>query len=602
VQARVASTSAPQTEYERRLAARRAEAAQWEQREHQLGLGRVLMVASALGCAYLIAGPAQVSPWWLVAPLVGFVVLVLIYQRISAARKRTQAAAQFYRRGLARLQDRWSGVGPDGRNFADPEHPYAGDLDLFGTGSLFQLLCLTKTKMGEETLARWLQEPAPAETARARQLAIRELQTQVDLREDLAMLDPAVLDRLHPEELRAWASVPRRLRGWQAPAVAAVLGTAAAITFFAWQLFDYSSTPFLGVVLVESVLLLFLWKPIREISQGLDRILADLGLLAEVLAVLETRTFTSPRLVELQARLHAAGERPSRQIAGWIALGQNLEQSLRNQVYAPLSFLLLIVVQLLYGLERRRSALGPQIADWLAAAGEFEALAALAGYAFEHPDDIFPEIVEEAPTFAAEGLGHPLLPAARCVRNDVRLGREPQWVLISGSNMSGKSTLLRAVGVNTVLALMGAPVRARSLRLSPLWIGSAMRVQDSLQTGTSHFFAELKRLQAIVALADGSTPVLFLLDEILHGTNSHDRRIGAAAVIRKLASLGALGLVTTHDLALAEIADAAAPQAANVHFEDQLVDGKMVFDYQMRPGIVTKSNALALMRMLGMDV
>ena len=175
-------------------------------------------------------------------------------------------------------------------------------------------------------------------------------------------------------------------------------------------------------------------------------------------------------------------------------------------------------------------------------------------------------------------------------------------MVVSGSNMSGKSTLLRTVGINTVLALAGAPVRAASMRLSPLEIGTTLRIQDSLQAGTSRFYAEIQRIQHIMELTRQRLPVLFLLDEILHGTNSHDRAVGAEAIVKGLIDRGAIGLVTTHDLALAKVADALAPRAQNVHFEDNMVDGKMVFDYRMRPGVVNKSNALALMRAVGLDV
>ena len=244
---------------------------------------------------------------------------------------------------------------------------------------------------------------------------------------------------------------------------------------------------------------------------------------------------------------------------------------------------------------------GAAIARWLTAVGELEAFCAFAAYAYEHPADAFPEVVEGSPCFDAVGLGHPLIPDERCVRNDVRLGAPQRLLIVSGSNMSGKSTLLRAVGINTVLALAGAPVRAQRLRVAPLAVGCSIRIQDSLQHGTSRFYAEITRLRQLMDLASGPLPLLFLLDEILHGTNSHDRGIGAAAVARGLLQRGAIGLITTHDLALAHI-DASLDGAANVHFEDHLENGRMVFDYRMRPGVVEKSNAVELMRAVGLEV
>jgi DNA mismatch repair ATPase MutS len=272
--------------------------------------------------------------------------------------------------------------------------------------------------------------------------------------------------------------------------------------------------------------------------------------------------------------------------------------------------------QLALAVESWRRAVGPAVLRWMAAVGEVEALSSLATFHFEHPDYPFPTIVDgeagaPAPPghlpvhlllYDTQGLGHPLIPAARRVVNDLRLGGERRLILVSGSNMSGKSTLLRTVGVNAVLALAGAPVCARRLTLSPLALGATLRINDSLQAGKSRFYAELTRLKQIVDRAAGTPPLLFLLDEILHGTNSHDRRIGAEAIIRGLIDRGAVGLVTTHDLALAEVAEALGARAANVHFEDHLEGGVMTFDYRMKEGIVRKSNALELMRAVGLEV
>jgi DNA mismatch repair ATPase MutS len=270
--------------------------------------------------------------------------------------------------------------------------------------------------------------------------------------------------------------------------------------------------------------------------------------------------------------------------------------------FTPLAFLLLWNTQLAMVLDAWRRISGSAVARWLAVLGEFEALCALAEYAYENPADPFPEIVAESPCFEAEELGHPLLPRDRCVRNDVRLGAELRVLFISGSNMSGKSTLLRTVGVNAVLALAGAPVRARRLRLSPLTLGATLRIQDSLQAGQSRFYAEITRLRQLVDLAKSTPPLLFLLDELLQGTNSEERRQGAEAVLRTLLDHGALGLITTHDLALTHLAGALTPRVANVHFEDQFENGVMTFDYRMRPGVAASKNALALMRALGFAV
>jgi len=263
---------------------------------------------------------------------------------------------------------------------------------------------------------------------------------------------------------------------------------------------------------------------------------------------------------------------------------------------------LLWTTQLAFAIEHWRLVHGRAVRLWLETVGEIEALSSLASYAWERPADPFPEFATTGPLFESEGLGHPLIPEARSVKNDIMLGRGTRLIVVSGSNMSGKSTLLRTVGVNAVLAMAGAPVRARRLRLSAIAVGASIRVTDSLKGGTSRFYAEITRLKHLMELAAGEMPVLFLLDELLHGTNSHARRLGAEGVVRGLVRLGAAGLVTTHDLALAHVADALAPQGMNVHFQDHLENGKISFDYILRSGVVRKSNALELMRSIGLDV
>jgi DNA mismatch repair ATPase MutS len=272
-------------------------------------------------------------------------------------------------------------------------------------------------------------------------------------------------------------------------------------------------------------------------------------------------------------------------------------------MFAPIAILFLVPSHVAVGIDRWHAMHGPAIGRWLSAVGEIEAFSALATYAFEHPADPFPELAPGEALFDAAGLGHPLIAEATSVKNDVRLGgTAPRVLVVSGSNMSGKSTLLRAIGVSVVLALAGAPVRASRLRLSRLAIGATLRIEDSLQEGHSRFYAEILRIRAVVDIGRGPVPLLFLLDEILAGTNSHDRRIGAEAIVRALVTQGAVGLITTHDLALTEFVSAIGPKASNVHFEDRMEDGKLVFDYRMRPGVVERSNALALMRAVGLDV
>ena len=280
-----------------------------------------------------------------------------------------------------------------------------------------------------------------------------------------------------------------------------------------------------------------------------------------------------------------------------------LLDSLHNPLFAPFGALLLVRAQSAVWVDRWHAENGARLVEWIAAVGELEALSSLAAFAYERPELPFPALIEGGPLFDGTAVAHPLIVGHEAVANDVRLGSDgPHVLLVSGSNMSGKSTLLRAVGCNVVLALAGAPVFARALTLSPLALGATLRVEDSLQAGISRFYAEILRIRAVIDAGRGALPLLFLLDEILHGTNSHDRRIGADAIVRSLVGMGAIGLVTTHDLALTELPKTLGARAANVHFEDHLENGRMVFDYRMRPGVVEHSNALELMRAVGLEV
>ncbi len=349
--------------------------------------------------------------------------------------------------------------------------------------------------------------------------------------------------------------------------------------------------------------LVAIWR--RAIAEAVHRIETpslDIRLLTALFKRVEREPFTSPRLVAVHARLVRDGVMPSTRMRRLQSFVSALD-SMHNPLFAPFGALLLVRSQMAVAIDRWHAANGAALASWIEAVGELEALSALATFAYERPDNPFPAIVDEGPVVEATALAHPLIVGHVAVANDVRLGGDaPHVLLVSGSNMSGKSTLLRAVGCNVVLALAGAPVRAASMTLSPMVIGATLRVEDSLQAGISRFYAEILRIRVIVEAASGPLPLLFLLDEILHGTNSHDRRIGAEAIVRSLVDARAIGLVTTHDLALTALTSTLGSRAANVHFEDRIEEGRMVFDYRMRPGVVEHSNALALMRAVGLDV
>jgi hypothetical protein len=590
----------PSEEYVQRKNARQSRVIACEQIHIRLGYVRLVLFALMAILAWAAFRSHSISGWWLSAPVAAFAGIAVYHSRVLRARELAERAVIFYEKALARTEDRWSGMGETGERFDDPHHVYAEDLDLFGTGSLFQLLSTARTRMGEDTLAAWLLAPATVEKIRERHAAVAELRDQIDLREDIAVLGEDVGVGVHPDALAKWAESPNRMQplwlSWLAPVMAA-FAAAAAVVWPIWGI----ATPFLAIVVIEAAITYKLKHPLEEVLHGAEHAFRDLDVLSGVLARLETNTFQAPRLQALQCELLSNGVKGSDAIARLRTLVDRING--RHNIFvriidAPLMY----SVQLAFAAERWRQAHGSSLRLWTNAVGEMEALLSLATYSYEHPADPFPEFAAGAASFDAEELGHPLVASSVCIRNDVSICGETRVLLVSGSNMSGKSTLMRAVGTNVILAMTGAPVRARRLRLTPLRVGASIRVNDSLREGSSRFYAEITRLRQIFDLAGGDPPLLFLLDELLQGTNSKDRRIGAEGIVRALVTRGGIGLVSTHDLALTDIGGAIEGHLKNVHFQDELANGRMTFDYKLRDGVVTKSNGLELMRSVGLDV
>ena len=567
----------------------------------RLGNLRLALAAITVFVGWFVFVRHAMSPCWLALPVVAFLPTAAYHARVLHLRDFAERAVTFYEQGLARLEDRWATIGPTGARFADPHHVYSGDLDLFGSASLFQLLSTARTRMGEDALAQWLLAPAELSQIRERHASVVELRDQLDFREDLAVLGEEAGVGVHPADLLRWADAPNQLvqSRWVRPAAFLLAGLAVA-TAVAWALWGVAM-PLLVTLSIEALLARSLRNRVDKALQATEHAFKNLDLLSSVMARVESANFEAPRLKSIQADLSSQGVPASRAIDRLRTL-VDLINSRDNLILRILNIPLLYSVQVAFAAEQWREKHGGALGRWLNAVGEIEALFSLSSYSFEHPADPFPEFLEPPSCFQAEALGHPLLSASTCVRNSIRLSSQESVLLVSGSNMSGKSTLLRAVGLNTVLAMAGATVRGASLRLTPLQVGASIRINDSLQEGSSRFYAEITRLRQIFDLASARPPLLFLLDELLQGTNSTDRRIGAEGILRALLDRGAIGMISTHDLALTEIGAPADRRLHNVHFQDELQNGRMKFDYQLREGIVTKSNGLELMRSIGLQV
>ncbi|HYE88131.1 MAG TPA: hypothetical protein VEA16_17330 [Vicinamibacterales bacterium] len=608
----------PIDEYAVRKQAREAAVAERDRRHVHLGNAKVALFLAAVVYSAVALGndPSEVA---YAIGAAAFVALAVWHESVIRSLARARAAVDFYAQGAARIEDRWMTGEPSGDRFRDRDHPYADDLDVFGPASLFQLLSSCRTPMGEDRLAAWLLSPSAVAEIRHRQSKVAALRTSIDLRERIAVVNAGRRRSIDATRLIEWAEALDRLPAVRPLIVGAGLAFAATLGVY---LNGGPGLPAVVVLMINTLLMLWLFKRCHHLVEGLAGATqaAALELIANVVREIERERFDAPALAEVALRLHGANGAPAAS-SGLARLARisDWADSRHNTFVRISEFPFLFTLQLGYAADSWRRAHGRQLRDWVDAIGEMEALLSLAGYAYEHPLDPFADIVDDSSPFIdATGITHPLLPSAAAIRNPLALGtapppndREPpanqqyhnaQVLIVSGSNMSGKSTLMRTIGINAVLALAGAPVRAERLRLSPLAIGTCLRHTDSLQEHRSGFYTEALRIRRICDLLDGALPVMFLFDELLSGTNSKDRRIAAEGVVRTMLSRGAIGMVTTHDLSLTEIAALFPGKVRNVHLQDKVENGQMRFDYKLRDGVITHSNALELMRMIGLDV
>jgi hypothetical protein len=602
----------PDAVYRERRDAFLAERDRCSERARRIGHARVISFLLAAALLILLPESGAAWPFLLAAAaalFIAFLGLVSHQNRLKQHHERLEKLAALNGEGVARLERRWEGLPeavPDVESGAS--HPIAEDLDLFGRGSLFSLLSVVGAP-GRETLAAWLLEPAPPGTIRRRQESVAELASEVELREEIAW-NARSMPRGRPASLEsflAWAEGERWLRRrpgllWTArllpllPLTLIGLNIAGVVSYLTW-------------VFALAVTLTFSNAVCKNVHRVFDRAFSREGGFqeyAELIRLLEEREFESPLLAELRGRLTGREESAQTEMRRLHRL-VSLSEMRFSMLYVAVQGLTLWDFHVLDRLEGWQLRAGRHVREWLGAVAEADALSALATLRFDNPGWAFPEIAQEGPpTLEASDLGHPLLRTSVRVANDVTIPPPGRFLFITGSNMSGKSTLLRAIGTNVVLAQAGAPVCASGMRLAPLSLATSMRVHDSLQAGLSHFMAELTRLKMIVEAArqGGDRVLLYLLDDILQGTNSAERRIAARKVIGHLLDARAIGCVTSHDLALADEGRLAAAGEA-VHFTERIEEAPesphISFDYRLRPGIATSRNALKLVELVGLS-
>lgn len=565
-----------------------------DRRSAALANGRLLFFLAAAGVAVAVTFNRLPSWAWAIAGacFVVFLVLATWHSRVIEAERRAKASAELNQRGLDRLQGKWHAFTARGDEYLQGDHLYTPDLDVFGQGSLFQRLNETATKAGEKLLASWLLAPAPsAEEIVSRQAAVKELSTLTDFRQ--ALLTEARVaseKRADPSRFIAWVEGPAMLSGirWARP-LAYVL---PVLTLTLGLLAQYADLPPIWAGLsffAQLGVAAITWAACSKFYSALTDGEGGFVRYEQTFAAVHAQKFSDARLSRLREKAGA-----SEKLARFGRLFSFAELRSSGQYHAVINLLLLWDLHWLFRLEDWRVREGRDVRTWFEALAELEALAAIGTWAAERPADAFPAIAAEDAVFEAKGLGHPLL--EKPVVNDVSLSRQ-LWV-ITGSNMSGKTTLLRAVGLNTVMALAGMPVCAAQLTLSQLRPLTLMRVKDSLERGVSYFYAEVQRVKAVLdAAREARGRALVLLDELLMGTNTKERQIASKRLLELLRDAGAIGGVTTHDLMLTETAG-----VRNVHFRDDVRDGQMVFDYRLREGVVETTNALRLLEAAGVPL
>jgi hypothetical protein len=569
-----------------------------------------LRLVTFLGGAALVWAGLHYGPFTLVeigiVSLLGFGALVVIHARSLEKVARAEAARALNTIGLARVERDWAALpavvdvddGPD-------EPPFAEDLDVVGSASLRQWIGRSATAVGTGRVREWLFVPAGRLTITRRQAAIRELAAQPLWRESLLMEGMrATAPGVGLQQFFAWAESSKS-------AVPRWIGTVVPILTFAtlslleaqivgWIAGAWWISPMLAGVVLSFAFAGSIYRTFDTVAMG-ERVLAQH---AAMFALIEQEQWTAPVLIDMAERLRRNGS-AARMIFRLARLAQwsDLRRS-AALLHFPIEAFTLWDFHVLFRIERWRRLWGRHVREWFDALAEIDALAALAAIHHDEPGWCLPEIDYDAPAIEARELGHPLIPSERRVGNDIAIGPPGTLLLVTGSNMSGKSTLLRAIGLNVLLAQAGAPVCAKGFRLPPCDLQTSLRIQDSLERGVSYFMAALARLKAVVDAADrardGRRRVVYLLDEVLQGTNSAERATAVRAIARHLLDAGAIGAMTTHDLSIAP-QEPFASHARLVHFSEQVhPDGSMTFDYVLRDGLATSRNALRLMELIGL--
>lgn len=595
----------PKKQYEKRKAYYNRRLGNLTQTINRLSNIRLVMFLAGSGLAVFFywTHRTSLSITSFAITVVAFAALVIWHQTLRQRQSYLRLLYESYDQALMRLGGEWKSFTDSGEDFKDPAHPYSGDLDLFGLGSLFQWINVARTFRGRETLKEWLSEPPVIDRIIEKQEAIKEMAKNLAWRQRF-LADGSMTKRTlsSPKGMIEWA---RTFDATYLRLEVLILARALPIItiLFLFLYFVTSRVSFwypLTGCLIQSIIL-FWGKQRGKVLNAVYAYKESIKIYEKMIERFEKRSFQAKYLQSLKMGLRdREGKSASEQIRKLAGLA-DLIANRNNAMFLVINILTLWDIQCMIALESWKERSGRSLGRWVDTIAELEALASLSIIPFDHQDWRYPEIIAENPGIVAVKMGHPLLRESVC--NDLSIEKHSGILLITGSNMSGKSTLLRTAGINLVLAYAGAPVYAQSFRCSLFQIYTCMRVSDNLGENISSFYAELLRIkQIVIASKTENKKIFFLLDEIFKGTNSQDRHAGAKVLIRQLSKVGSMGMVSTHDLELGDLERESARKIRNYHFREYYQDDQIRFDYRLRAGISTTRNAMYLIKMAGIDV
>jgi len=592
----------PQEVYNSRAEEFGVKAERLQKLSNRLSMGRLIAFAGGLILFTVLSTVSVIAAIAvLLVSLILFAWMVIRYGITERQRNHFRHLEEINKLEIRCLEGDFSDY-KSGEEYAERDHPYTYDLDIFGRTSLFQLICRTTSKPASDILAGYLKQPAPADEIMSRQEAVKELAPLTDWRQELITIGyQNTSSGNDPSALLNWLASDDLFRNRRREKTVVWCLSILAFASIALVVAGFPAVLLAPVFTVNFIFYFTRFRKITKLHEQVSRSSDLLRTYSAAISMIEKETFRAAKLTILQESFRGETD-ASEQVRTFARLVNRLDSRLNVLVSVPLNLLLSTDMRFCLALEEWKREHAERIPGWFASMAEFEVLSSFANMAYNNPSWAFPEIVPDFFTFRAVNMGHPLIPEKKRINNDFETSGHGRTILITGSNMSGKSTFLRTCGINTVLALAGAPVCASSLSLSHVRIHSSMRISDSLEENISSFYAELRRLRSVITESEKDSRVFLLLDEILRGTNSDDRFTGSVALIKQLMGYGTVAMVATHDLRLAGLSKDIQGKIDNYHFDVKISGEELFFDYKLTPGVCSSFNASLLMKKMGINL